>query len=477
MESAVANVRAVAVRSLVRVREVRGRRLTHALTAASRRGDAGRAARLLRRMSLDVAAGSGRLRGRRPRRPLPTIVVLARSQFTEDARALAAQLGVERVLLMPREALKAIAGPQFPPEIGDLTYRTLEARDGRPMRRYRELLGAIWEALDPQHDIRMVLTANTGYWAEIELGAALDEHGVAFVALHKENLKSDGHARLWAAAYRTQRPPFRGRAVLVQNDNERALQVESGIVPADRIHVVGMARLDAFHAHRARTAGTPISGDVVVAGFLPGLNLPAPEGFLGRDPVTGVPIPSEGPRPEHLIDACIGLHRVAVAVAHALPERRVVLKTKGREQDRRWTPVLLAHALGAETLPGNLDVVHGGDAAAITREAGVVVGLNSTMLLEAIAAGRPAVSLEIGEACGAARDFIIDLSGAATVVTDEVDAVAAILRLLDAPPRIPAVLSERAKAVLDRWTGNADGDATPRTVSVLRSVMAATADR
>lgn len=449
-----------------------GRRRAHdRLARAARAGDASAAARLLRSLSRDVAAGTGRLHARRARHPLPRVAVLARSRFTDDVRAIAAELRSDRILLVPREALKAMAAAVLPAGTSDVDYRQLAAADPEAFDRYRTLLRSVWRHLDPEGTVRLVLTANTGYWAEVELGGALEDEGVAFVALHKENLKSPGHAQRWAPVYRTDRAPFRGRAVLVQNDGERALQVEAGIAPADRVVTVGMARLDDFHAHRLRTAGERPAGDVLVAAFLPGAILPAPPTAPGHDPKLGVPLPDAERRPEHLIDACVALHRVAVAVARRAPERRVVLKTKGRDQDRRWTPVLLDAAAEDGGVPPNLHVVHGGDAAAMTREAGVVVGLNSTMLLEAVAAGRPAVSAALGEVTGPANAFLVDLAGAATVVDDEDDAVATVLRLAADPPPVQATLDPAAVAVLERWTGNGDGRATARTVEALHRIL------
>jgi hypothetical protein len=115
--------------------------------------------------------------------------------------------------------------------------------------------------------------------------------------------------------------------------------------------------------------------------------------------------------------------------------------------------------------------VHGGDAAAMTRSAAVLAGLNTTMLLEALAAGRPAVALVLAEAAGAAREHVVDLAGAAHVVHDEATAVDRIVELAERPPPVPATLDDATVAVLGRWTGNPDGRASARTVAALRRAM------
>jgi hypothetical protein len=465
------DLRRTAVRAVVRAREARWSRLARSIERAASARDADELADLLLRSGREVAAAAGRLHGSRPRRPLPRIAVLDRAQFTDDARRLAGQLGEARVLLLRREALKSIGLITLPAGIGDLDYRTAIEREPVALRRHRQLLSAVWKALDPDGRIRLVVTANTSYWAEVEFGAALEELGVAFVALHKENLKSPGHVERWAPVYRETRAPFHGRAALVQNAAEADLQVRAGVAPAERIDVVGMARLDTFHAHRIETAGDRVDGDVLFAGFLPGLNLPTPVDAPGREPTLGLPLPDLDQRPEHLVEACFALNRVAADVARRFPDRRVVIKTKGRAQDRRWAPLILAHAAGEAGIPGNLDLVHGGDAIAMTKHASVVVGLNSTMLLEALAAGRPAVVLELGEMSGPARPFLIDLDGAAIVVRDEVSAATTIGRLVEDPPAVPLELDQRTRELLERWTANASGDATERTLERLREYL------
>jgi hypothetical protein len=466
-----AHLRRMLIPTLVRAREVRQARLRRALTRAAHAGDAVRAARILRRICLNVAAGPGRLDGRQVRRRLPRVAVLSRSQFTEDARMLAEALGASRVLLIPREGLKALAQANLPVGTGDLTYRTMMARDPRPMLKHRAFLRNVWDVLDPDRTTELVLTANAGYWAEIEFGAALEESGTAFVALHKENLKSVGHAARWEPLYRQERAPFLGRLLLVQNSGESRLQLEAGIVPPDRIAIVGMSRLDMFHQHRRLTAESRADGDIVIAGFLPGTNLPSPTVPPGKDVLLGLPLPDPERRPEHLVEACLALNRVAVSVARRLPNRRVILKTKGRDQDRLWAPLILNHVAGPEGLPENLVLMHGGDAVRLTQQAGVVAGLNSTMLLESIAAGRPTVALELGEAANTARDFVVDLAGAAEIVRDEESAVACLVRLVESSPMVAGELTPTEVAVLERWTGNPDGHATARTVEQLALAM------
>lgn len=441
--------------------------------AAAKRRDARAVAELLLRSSHDIASGRGPQRARAARFRLPAVVIIPRPLFTDDARAIAAELGFERVLCLQRRDLKSLARTFLPPDTDHMSYRRVFARDPEAMLAYRSFLADVWRHFDPAGHVRLVLTGNFCYWSDVELGAALEGLDVPFVVMHKENLKSVWLAEQWATHYRDGRSPFYGRSILVHNGSERDLQVGQSIVAEDRIEVPGMARLDRFHAHRRRTAGETPDGDILFAGFLPTSGLPHPNGYVGTSEVLGLPLPDPEQRPEHLVEACLALHRVAVATARRMPDRRIVLKTKGREGDPVWFPRIVEHVAGLDGPPPNLDIVHGGDAARMTCEAALVVGLNTTVLLEAIAAGRPTAVLALGEAAGEMRDHVIDLSGAASVLDDEAEAIEHIVGLAEAPPAVALELPEAVRAVLERWTGNPDGRATERTVRALRKAMAA----
>ena len=462
-------------------RRVRGHRVPGGavgeLAAAARKGDARGTARLLRAANED-AASDGPSDPRPVRDRLPSVAIIPRPLFTNDARSVAAEMGVERVLLLDRRHFKAMGSSILPPDISNMAYRRVAAREPAAMLRYRSFLKQVWRHFDPAGDVRLVLTGNSCYWGEIEFGAALEELGVAFVSLHKENLKSAGHSARWEAVYRDGRAPFLGRTVLVHNRQEHDLHISGDVVAEDRIEVVGMPRLDGFHAHRRRTAGQAVHGDLLFAGFLPAEALPRPYPYHGNPPgrsrAVGLPLPDPEERPEHLVESCFAFHRVAVEVARRLPDRRIVLKTKGRERDPKWFPLIVEHVAGPEGPPPNLVIVHGGDAAAMTRTAAMVVGLNTTMLLEAIAAGRPTVVLALGEAAGVMRDHVLDLHGAATVLEDESQAVQRIVELASTPQVVPAELPDQANEVLERLTGNTDGRATERTIAALRRSMLGT---
>jgi hypothetical protein len=126
-------------------------------------------------------------------------------------------------------------------------------------------------------------------------------------------------------------------------------------------------------------------------------------------------------------------------------------------------PRVVAARLPAE-LPANVDVVTGGVATDLLARASVAVAFNSTVILEAIAAGVPVVVPAFAEA----RDTPAWRYALAAAVT-EVDAgdalVDAILAAASPLPR--EELTAPMRDVLTRYVGDADGRAGDRAFAFL----------
>ena len=464
-------IRAAALKVWIPVERARQRVEDAAMHRAALAGDARSAGRWLRRSAVTRQVSRGGRTRHAVRGPLPPIVSLARGAFTEDAILVAEELGHDEVTLLRRESFKSIARAFLPPEVGDLNYRSAGPAAKVAAATYRDFLRRLWPEFDGPGSCRLVLTANTCYWAEVELGGALDELGVPFVALHKENLKSPGHAQQWLPVYAERRSAFHGTRVLVHNRAEFELQVAGDVAPRERISVVGLARLDAAHRHRRVTVGRRIDGPVLVASFLPGEIRPRLSGFSGTEPRLGLPIPDHDAHPFDFVGASIELHRTAVLLARRLPDVEVIVKGKGLERDRAWVPRLIDHVAGPDGTPPNLTLRFAGDALHLTCTASVVIGFNTTMLLEALAAGRHAVQLVTEEALGAADEFVIDLGAAAAVAHDADEATAIVGRLLDERARVQEELSPDIRQALELWVGNPDGRATQRAAAELSPLL------
>jgi hypothetical protein len=377
------------------------------------------------------------------------------------------------VIALKRRRLKAIAGAFLPDEIDDNNYVVNASSAKAAMRAYRDFLGQFWQALDPSRRINAVLSGNFGYYAEQEFAAALESLGVPFIALHKENAWSPGNQSFWEAIYRERRAPFRGRRILVYSPIERELQLRAGIVDRDRIEVTGMPRLDAVHRWRQSNVGLVPKPTVLFASFLPEVGMP----FLGktaqRPSGTGSLVDKEVSRAMSVATLCMSVHRAILKLANDDPHLTILIKTKGRERDRMGLANLLGIAEERD-LPDNVQVIHGGSPLPAIAQASVVCGLHSTLLLEALAAGRPVIVPWYAEALDPEiRRYLFDL-GPAVLKTASADEFIERVRgvaLTQAP--VPAALPLQTQKFLREWVGNDDGKASERAAAAILKTIEA----
>ena len=186
-----------------------------------------------------------------------TALMLPKPGLVEDVMASFGADPRFRLLVMRREAVKAMARSFFPATVDDNTYGAGEPAIEAGKAPYRALWTQVWRRLNADLGIDAILTGNFSYFAEQELAAAAEACGTAFIALHKENLKTPGLEPLYEEIYRDRKGPFQGSLIATYNEIERGIQDRAGTFPAARIAVPGMPRLDHIHHWRERRcAGT-----------------------------------------------------------------------------------------------------------------------------------------------------------------------------------------------------------------------------
>lgn len=400
------------------------------------------------------------------------LLVIPKEGLNED---VISSLGSDKrfnIYTVYRKVLKALAAGVLHHSIDDNNYCNVGHDAEQSKLAYRKHLGSLWDMVQRIVPYDAVLTGNFAYYAERELAAALEERGTPFVALHKENVKTPGRVEFFSHVYRTRRGPFSGRKIFVYNEIERQLQVSTGIIPEDRVVITGMARMDRAHRFRqdkdakGRSTGRP---QVLCFSFRQRTGLPQLSRKLRA---------TAGSYQEHMgggLDELnwnglfIKYHEAILRLARENPEIRVVLKAKGGERESRALAEILGHVFD---LPGNLDVVVGGDPFDLLAGSRVVCGFNTTGLLEALSMGRPVVVPLFEEALGKRmQPYIIDLEDAADYARSPQELVQ-LLRGYAADRGPSAIeLDSCAKRVLQKWVGNVDGRSGERVRTELLATV------
>ena len=109
-------------------------------------------------------------------------------------------------------------------------------------------------------------------------------------------------------------------------------------------------------------------------------------------------------------------------------------------------------------LPSNLRLITSGDPFELVADSKVVVGFNTSGLLEALAAGKPVVVPWFGEATDPTMGpHIINLGEAVDYGRSQDELIAHICRHADTPAEVPAEINTETAAALKEWSGNEDG--------------------
>jgi hypothetical protein len=391
------------------------------------------------------------------------VVILPKEGFTEDVMTALADADPVKVVALPRIVVKLLAAPFLPYFIDDNNYASCAAEYDVPKLRYRRFLVAVFETLLRVMRIDAMITGNFSYATERELASAMEELGVPFIALHKENLKTPGRVEFFERVYRERRGPFTGRKILVYNQIERELQIRAGVADASRIAITGMPRLDRMHAWRHGNMHTVQCNHILFFVFSSATGMPR----MVRKGETPGQVWFEN---EERDDGDISLARLSEGTCRALlqvalhnPDIDIVVKSKGRRRDLNETAALFGFGSEAE-LPVNMQIVHGGDVLDLIADASVVCGFNSTALLEAAAAGKLVVMPWFAEAeAPEVLPYLIDLRGISITAFSPEDLQAELVKLAHQPRPVPADLDAETRQALAIWTGNDDGHAAART--------------
>jgi hypothetical protein len=416
-------------------------------------------------------------RARRPRPRYALILNATKAGVVEDIQAVFSDTNLEFVT-WPTYAVNAVANELLAPGLSHNRYVTTDPTIEASKVRYRKFLEAMWRQYKKRLNIDVVIAVNFGYYTQRELASAVESSGTPFIVLHRENFNgiTPMRAEFWRTVYADGRGEFTGRKILVYNEIERELQLSSGVVSSDKVIVTGMPRFDRIHRWRIANAGRAAeqrAPQVLFFGFSRKDKIPT---LLGkRDATLRSLIPTSDPLEQSEIQwtersweqLCAGTMQAIVNFARRRPDVRVIVKTKDLAIQIEDT---LEYMGALADLPANLRLVKGGDPFSLIVESNVVVGFNTTGLLEAVAAGKPVIVPRFAEALDPRmQDLIIDLGQAADYANSPKELTEMIVAQVDARRVAPLQLPAPHADMLRRLVGNHDGGSSQRVLEAVQS--------
>lgn len=402
-------------------------------------------------------------------------LIMTRAGFLEDVKESFLSADNFDVIYWPSFTLKAFSSAILSPSLDHNNYITDDPRAAKTKAAYRGFLADVWRHYNARCPVDIVLTGNFAYFTEREFATALEQAGTPFVALHKENVRPPRRVNeYWFTLYKERRGKFTGRKILVYNEIERELEIATGVAQREQVVVTGAPRLDRLHRWRKEYAGKSSRTHKPALLFF---------AFSREDKLTAIQRKSAAGVPGNMESMkgdwgklswgqfCVDTHRTIFDLARTRPDVSVVVKSKG--QSRKLNDLMQILDDIKEPQPANLKVVTSGDPYELITQCDVVVGFNTTGLLEAVAAGKPVIVPFFGEAQNESmRDLIIDLGSAVEYAHSPAELTEMICRYLARKTEIPYELPTAARQTLSYWVGNDDGEAGRRVMTAIKAEIA-----
>jgi len=218
---------------------------------------------------------------------------------------------------------------------------------------------------------KCIVTCNFRYTNDIEWAKASRLAGIPFVALHKECLRDKFNEQFQRDFYKDRKFKFYGNKLVVYNETEKKLIVEANICEEKNVIVAGCLRIDDIikecnYVNNSKKVVCLFSFRHVVAGFM----IKNKTGFGDH----------EG---EGLIEVFAQTHEAIAELAIEYPDIVFIIKPKWLSDWEEKIREVIRNGVGREIEDiKNLILTVDIDAQTLIKKSTVVIGLNSTTLLE-----------------------------------------------------------------------------------------------
>jgi len=314
------------------------------------------------------------------------------------------------------------------------------------------------------------ITPSIQYWIEQDWAAGLNTAGLPFVGLHKEFTILDGRQLEWRInVHRNRKQKFLGSHLLVTNDIAKELFSRSGVFPANKISVMGLIRMDRLFRpdsqFRNRTVGRRQAVLFSFGHFSGGIGSPDRRShYFSRNDDFG------------FVELFTAVHSAFAELATANPDVEFLIKPKNVED--WWVREIdgvVAQATGRSISEISNLSISSLTAPELIRDADVVVGFNSTVLLESLALGRNTVFPMFAEALTKYPDnvYLVNYQDMFTTAHSKAELISLIQDGLSNPERYRPHNVARLQEMMRRYLGFDDGRSLERFVTCLENIKAA----
>ncbi len=322
----------------------------------------------------------------------------------------------------------------------------LDAAPIAQREQYRAFLNQLIVALQEKLGLVGVINFNHVYHAQRDFALVSTQMGLPFVTLLKECLRTPKYNEETTFVYKQIIKTYEGTVIGVHNEMTQQILLDSGVVSTHQIHQVGQGR--SCKLLRLRKALTEQPKSKTQKTIL----------YFAISDTAGLPyfgnsfMPSQGGQITPFDWGNLSKQIWELLVQYVNQKQEVRLIVKGKPSG-----VYGAQALDAHNK--NIQMIHGNPDMNLYREADVVIGFNTTALVEAVAVGVPALTPYLGFNEEAMQPYLFNWYGCVEIARSSSE----FLQKLDfclSSQSLP--LRNQVDQLLANYLGNADGLAGDR---------------
>ena len=242
--------------------------------------------------------------------------------------------------------------------------------------KYRNFLIKFIRVFKNKYTFKSFIGFNFLYRAERELHQVSEELNIPFIVLFKESVLTETQKKYFSYAYEKNNEKFRGYKIGVYSDFAKEYLIKSNIVDRKKVDVIGCSRLSiSFSYKKIIPKNQIIYYAIEKYRGLPNIYIE----IFGKKFFQNIQDNEELSLDYNWESLHIKTLKVLRTFAINNTEVEIIIKTKTGEKYKKND---------FTNLPSNIRLFHAGAGHGFLKESKIVIGWNSTIILEAIAANR-----------------------------------------------------------------------------------------
>ena len=330
----------------------------------------------------------------------------------------------------------------------DYEYSKFIKKNNETFIKYEQYIASLVTSLKSNYKLSGFINFNFVYSSHQSIINLAYKNAIPFITVYKECLRPEGYWFDTIAGFRTCIQRTNVSSILVHNEDTKYAIIKSGIITSDKVRVVGQARSDCLFNKKYKGYNRGDYKTIIFYAISPRAGLPT----FDMSELTH--------RTNDIINRVSNVNRshsnqiiLTSLIDYIQSRANIKLVVKGK------TKLWAEHKGNTK----NVSFYSGPPDFSLLENAQVVVGFNTTALLEAVAANIPSISIDLSHSDKdllLEHQYVYDFRGVIHQI-DDIKALHAVLDTILLRNEEPKINNHR-QYILQKYLGNSDGKSGER---------------